>query len=292
MANLPASDTTFLISLRTREVDFSAGFILCFFFILMLCACQSGPRSKQKLMEPPPLPQKDIWVPRWYAELPHLPGCQLAYAYSGIYVNADRQKEALLESGAANLAKNQRVSLEVGWAGTQHNIYSQTAAYIKENGWEARAENLKAEIKILKEFRFDQSMLAVVGRCPGSEDPESLSALLDDKLVNISTDAPPAWVKKPVQAAGQIFGVGSAAGHTTAAKAWKEAERQARADLALRLASRSNVLEKNVSQNQFGSEQLITETQAKLTLQNLQVIRHAYSHSGRIYYALIRIPAQ
>ena len=292
LANYLLSKSIAPTSLQAHLERFSMRLALWLFFILPLFACQSNIASNQKLMEPPPMPKKDFWVPRWYAELPQLPGCQLAYAYSGIYVNADRKKEALLTNGAANLAKNTHVSLEVGWAGTQHNIYTQTASYIKEEDWEIRAENLKDEIEILKEFRLENSMLAVVGKCSDQQNTEQAVAFLDDQLVNVSTDSPPDWVGKPMQAAGQIFGVGAAAGRTTAAKAWDEAERQAKADLALRLAGRSQVLEKNVSQNHFGSEQLMSETKAKLTLQNIQVIRHAYSRQGNIYYALVQIPAQ
>jgi len=256
----------------------------------LLNACAAGSVSKQNFSSPAP-PPRDIWVPKWYAELPQLPGCQLVHAQSGIYVDAASQKEALLENGAANLAKSNSVLLEVGWGGSQITAYSQTADYIKEQEWEGRAQNLKADLKILKEFRLDNSMLALTGICPGQEDVEALAAGLDDTLVNISSKQPPDWVKDPLQMNGQYFGVGAAAGHITPGKAWQEAERQARADLAMRLAAQYKVLERSIEQNEFVAARNISETYAKLTLRNLQVIRHSYSRAGQTFYALVRLPA-
>lgn len=265
--------------------------ICCLLSALLIWACQFSSRSTQRLIEPPPPPQRDIWVPRWYAEMPHLPGCRLAYAHSGVYIKADRQKQALVKNGAANLAKSSSVALEVGWAGSQKSSHSQTAAYIREKAWEAQAESIKKSIEILKEFRLEKSMLALVGICPGGADMKHLAATLDDTLVNVSSKQPPGWVSNPLESAGQLFGVGTAAGRTTAARAWQEAERQARAALAMRLAAQYQVLEKHLDQNQQVYTQVISETHAKLTLQNLQTIRHAYSHNGKVFYALVRIPA-
>ena len=259
--------------------------------IFLVSACQTRHVSKQPLTPMPSPPKRDLWVPRWYAEMPQLPGCRLAHAHSGVYIKADRQRKALLENGAANLAKSHSVALEVGWAGSQRSSHSQTAAYIKETAWKPHAKQLKEQLEILKEFRLEKSMLALVGVCPGQSDLDGLAALLDDTLVNVSTDRPPAWVSNPLEVSGQLFGVGTAAGRTTAAKAWQEAERQARADLAMRLAAQYKVLEKNLNQNNYAHTQVISETYAKLTLRNLKVIRHAYSHNGKTFYALVRIPA-
>lgn len=259
------------------------------FTLVLLCACQSAP-TLQRISVDPPIPLKDIWVPKWYATRPQLPGCRLAYAYSGIYINSDHQKQALLESGAANLAKSNRVALEVGWAASQSSSHSRTSSYIKEEEWKSRAENIEQELEILCEFRLDRSVIALVGICSKEVDIEPLVAMLDHTLVKVSRKQPPAWVSDPLQITGQLFGVGTAAGYTTAAKAWQEAERQARADLALRLAAQYKTLEKNLIQNRYAKAHFISETRAKLTLHNLTVVRHAYSHFGRTFYVLVSIP--
>lgn len=285
-------------SVTTGKVDRSVcsqlKLIHAAFRLLMTCAmlfaCQSNPASKQNIANTTPAP-KEIRVPGWYAEMPQIPGCRLAHAHSGVFIDADRQEEALLKNGAANLAKSSRVALEVGWAGSQKSHYSRTASYIKEENWQSRAKALEEELEIIKQYRLDQSMLALVGICSGQMDPQSLSAALNDTLVNLSSEKPPTWVSDPLQADGRFFGVGTASGYTTAAKAWQEAERQARADIALRLAAQYKVLERNLSQNNYADAQLISETHAKLTLRNLEVIRHAYSHAGRTFYALVSMPA-
>ena len=261
------------------------------FILVFLYACQTTPTLKQNPVEPPsPSPSKGIWVPKWYAILPQLPGCRLAYAYSGIYIDAKRQKEALLKNGAVNLAKSTQVGLDVGWAVSQKNSYSQTASYIKEEEWQHLAESLKPDIKILSQFHLDRSILALVGICSQQIDDQSFSAMLDHTLVKVSSEEPPDWVSAPVPISGQLCGVGITVGYTTAAKAWQEAERQARADLAIRIAGQHKILERSISQNGYAEVHNISETHAKLTLQNLKVIRHAYSPIGDTFYALVSIP--
>jgi hypothetical protein len=215
----------------------------------------------------------------------------LAYAYSGIYINSDHQKKTLLKSGAANLAKNNQVALEVGWAVSQSNAHSRTAAYIKEEEWQSRAKNIEKNLDILCEFRLERSVIALVGLCPKEVDAETLGAMLDHTLVKVSSKRPPTWVSDPLQITGQLFGIGTAANYSTAAKAWQEAERQARADLALRLAAQYKILKKSLIQNRYAKAHFISETHAKLTLRNLTIVRHAYSHFGRTFYVLISIPA-
>ena len=259
--------------------------------LVFLYACQSTPTLKKNSVElPSPPPSKGIWVPKWYATLPQLPGCRLAYAYSGVYIDANRQKEALLKNGAANLAKSQQVGLDVGWAVSQKNSYSQTASYIKEEEWQHRAESLEKDIKILSQFHLDRSILALVGLCSAQIDDQSLSAMLDHRLVKISRQEPPDWVSAPAPIRGRLCGVGITVGYTTAAKAWQEAERQARADLAIRMAGQHNILERSIVQNGYAEVHNISETHAKLTLYNLKVIRHAYSPIGDTFYALVSIP--
>lgn len=257
---------------------------------LVLFACQSNPALKRKKADAPKT-TNNILVPRWYAKLPELPGCRLAHAHSGVYIDKERQKEAIINSGAANLAKSDRVDLEVGWAISQNSHRSVTASFIKEEGWESNANILKENIEILKDYRLKSSVLALVGVCSGHSDMAGLSASIDDSLVNISSDDPPKWVREPLQIAGQYFGVGTAAGYTTVAKAWNEAERQARASLALRLAADYQAMDNNQQQNGHAGISHLSETRAKLTLQNLQVIQHAYSHYGHTFYALVRMPA-
>jgi hypothetical protein len=264
---------------------------LWLFLLVSLIACQSAPTLQQTPVKPPSPPLlRGIWVPKWYASLPRLPGCRLAYAYSGVYIDANRQKEALLRSGAANLAKSRQVGMDVGWAVSQENSYSQTASYIKEEEWQHMAESLKKDIKILSQFHLDRSILALVGTCSDRIDDQSLSAMLDQTLVKVSSEKPPAWVSAPSPISGQICGVGITIGHTTAAKAWEEAERQARADLAIRMAGHHKILERNIAQEGYAEVHNVSETHAKLTLYNLKVIRHAYSPIGDTFYALVSIP--
>jgi hypothetical protein len=264
--------------------------VLWLFTTVLLCACRSVPASHH-YKNPTPTKKEEMLVPRWYAKIPELPGCDLAYAYSGVYINPDRQEQALIESGAANLAKSKRVMLEVRWAGSQKSSQTQTANFIKESEWEQRAQSIEKNIKIIKTYHLDQSMLALVGICPGQSDEESLASKLDDTLVNIGGQEPPSWISQPLHSSGQVFGAGSAASRITPAKAWQEAERQARADLAIALAGEIKILERNYGQNDFAYIHVLSETSAKLTLKELQVIRHAYSHNDTTFYALVSMPA-
>jgi hypothetical protein len=263
---------------------------------LMLCAmiaCQPAPRVPMRPVVPTPepvRPAKVVQVPAWYAALPEAAACRLGQAYSGVYLDEDLQKAALLENGAANMAKNERVQIKVGWAGTQTSGYSQTASYILEQGWEERAAALRDQLEIIRQFTIERATIGLVAICSSDTAKQALDAQLDDTLVNVGLDQAPEWVSEPISDSRYVFAIGVSASHTTPARAWEEAERQSRADLVLRLAMHARVLDRDEASNFSASSQRLSETSSEMTLSNIQILRHAYSNASRTFYVLVRMP--
>ena len=73
-------------------------------------------------------------------------------------------------------------------------------------------------------------------------------------------------------------------------KAWEEAERQARAALAFNLAAHHKVLLKTISESTSSMSQKLSESKAEITLTDVTIIRHGYSHASQSFYALAQMP--
>ena len=235
-------------------------------------------------------PLKRILIPRWYAELPNVDGCRLAYGYGGVYLDADRQKEVLLKSGAENMAKNEKVLIKAGWAGTQTIAAGLAASYILENGWQDRASALEKNLKIIREYSMGNDVIALCALCPDESLLQGLMNRIDDSLVNINADEPPDWVKVPKSNPGFVFGVGIAPSRIKSAKSWEEAERQARAALAFNLKAHQDTLERTYSDNISSSVRNYLETKAEMTLADVAIVRHGYSYAEQSFYALAQMP--
>jgi hypothetical protein len=257
--------------------------------MIPLISCQSPRQSLSHPTENLHLP-KMLMIPRWYAEQPNAQDCRLAYGYSGIYLDTNRQKEALVQSGAANMAKNHNVFIKSAWAGTQTHSQSLTASYVIEEGWQDQASQLAEDIQIIHEYRLGNGVIALCAICPDESSLQELMKKVDDRLVNISSDTPPEWVKEPKSPPEYVYGIGAAPSYIKPSEAWQEAERQARADLAFKLAAQYNVLQKTSSKNTGSRFQNLSETRAEIVLTDVTIFRHAYSHAGNCFYALARMP--
>ena len=257
--------------------------------IITLISCQ-GPR--QNLTRPAENSHlSEIFlIPRWYAEQPKVSGCRLAYGYSGIYLDAKRQEEALVQSGAANMAKNDKVFIKAAWAGTQTHSQSLTASYVIEEGWQDRASQLAKNLQIVRQYRLGKGVVALCAICPDESSLQELMNQVDDSPVNINSDEPPEWVKEPTSHPEYVYGIGAAPSYIKPGKAWQEAERQARADLAFKLAAQYNILHKTSSKNTGSMSQNLSETKAEIALTGVTIFRHAYSHTSKSFYALARMP--
>ena len=113
---------------------------------------------------------------------------------------------------------------------------------------------------------------------------------IDDSLVDINADVPPEWVNKPKSHPKYVYVIGSAPSQIKPGKAWEEAERQARADLALTLGARYHILQKTISESTGSQFQNLSETKVEIALKNVAIIRHAYSHASASFYVLAQMP--
>ena len=257
--------------------------------MIILTSCQ-GPRQNLTRPTENSYLAKIFLIPRWYAEQPKVSGCRLAYGYSGIYIDAKRQEEALVQSGAANMAKNNKVFIKAAWAGTQTHSQSLTASYVIEEGWQDRASQLAKNLQIVRQYRLGNGVVALCAICPDESSLQELMNQVDDSPVNINSDEPPEWVKEPKSHAEYVYGIGAAPSYIKPGKAWQEAERQARADLAFKLAAQYNILQKISSKNTGSRSQNLSETKAEIALTGVTIFRHAYSHASKSFYALARMP--
>jgi hypothetical protein len=264
-------------------------FVLPVLLMTTLISCQV---PRQNLISPSENshPSKILMIPRWYAELPKVDGCRLAYGYGGIYLDDALQKEALLKNAAANMAKNDEVFIKAGWAGSQTHSQGLHASYVIEKGWKDRASILEKTLKIVREYRMGNGIIALYAFCPDDSLLQGLMNQIDDSLVNINADEPPEWVKEPKSRPEYVYGIGTASSRVMPGNAWEEAERQARADLALNLAAHHNILLKTMSESTSSMSQKLSETKVEIALKDVTIIRHAYSHASKSYYVLAQMP--
>jgi len=264
-------------------------FLLPVLLMIPLLSCQYTQKNITRNTENPLRPNT-FSIPRWYAELPKVDGCRIAYGYGGIYLDANRQKEDLLKNSAVNMAKNDKVFIEVGWAGTQAHNQGLTASYILEKEWQDRASVLEKKLKIIREYRMGNGVIALCAYCPDESLLQGLMNQIDDNLVNINSDDPPDWVNEPITHPGYVYGVGIAQSQIKPGSAWEEAERQARAALAFNLAVHQKVLLKTISETTSSMSQKLSETKAEIGLTDVTIIRHGYSHANQSFYALAQMP--
>jgi len=195
-----------------------------------------------------------------------------------------------VQSGAANMAKNDKVFIKAAWAGTQTHSQSLTASYVIEEGWQDRASQLAKNLQIVRQYRLGKGVVALCAICPDESSLQELMNQVDDSPVNINSDEPPEWVKEPTSHPEYVYGIGAAPSYIKPGKAWQEAERQARADLAFKLAAQFNILHKTSSKNTGSMSQNLSETKAEIALTGVTIFRHAYSHTSKSFYALARMP--
>ncbi len=264
-------------------------FLLPLLLMMPLISCQGSRQNIARDTENSLRP-KTFSIPRWYAELPKVDGCRLAYGYGGIYLDAALQKEALLKNGASNMAKNDKVLIKAGWAGSQTHSKGLTASYILEKGWQDRASVLEKNLKIVREYRMGNGIIALYAFCPDASLLQGLMNQIDDSLVNINADEPPEWVKTPISHPEYVYGIGTASSRIKPGRAWEEAERQARADLAFNLAAHHNILLKTISESTSSMSQKLSETKVEIALKDVTIIRHGYSHANKSFYALAQMP--
>lgn len=229
-------------------------------------------------------------VPSWMAELPQIPSCELTYAYSVVFLDPENQNRHLVENGAINMAMNQHVLIEAGWADRQDGVLNRTGNFIKETQWQPRAKQLAKHLKILRQFRKDNWVVGLLAICEDEDLLKSAADQCNETLVPISTAEPPTWVQNKIDEAEFIYGIGSAGNHINAAMAWQEAVRRSRADLAYQLETQQKLLQRN-STNSFASRvETLSESCTKAELGHIQIIRHAHCLNDGSFYVKARMP--
>jgi hypothetical protein len=283
--------TYFCIHSKIREGlgSMAMPFFLLTLVMIPLLSCQSSRQNVAQNTESTSRPPV-LSIPRWYAELPNADGCRLTYGYSGIYLDANLQKETLLKNSAENMAKNDEVFIKAGWAGSQTHSQGLSASYVIEKGWEDRASVLEKNLKVVREYRLGRGIIGLCAFCPDESLLQTLTNQIDDSLININADELPEWVREPKSHPQYIYGIGAASSRIKPGYAWEEAERQARADLAFNLAAHHDILLKTNSKSTSSISQKLSETKVEVTLKNVTIIRHAYSYASKSYYVLAQMP--
>jgi hypothetical protein len=278
-----------LVKIGHCFVNMTMPVLLTILLMIPLISCQNArqniPRQEEEHTRP-----KILSIPRWYAELPVVSGCRFAYGYGGIYLDETRQKESIVKNGSENMAKNESVLIKAGWAGSQSYSQGLNASYVLEKGWEDRASVLEKKLKIVREYPMGKGIIALCAFCQDESLLEGPMNQIDDSPVNVNNDGPPEWINKPKSHPEYVYGIGTAQSQIKPGKAWEEAERQARADLALTLGARYNILQKTISDNTGSGFKNLSETNVEIALKDVAVIRHAYSHASKSFYVLVRMP--
>jgi hypothetical protein len=286
----PFNGRRIFVKIGQRIGNIKISILLSILLIIPLVSCR-GPRQQISRDTEQASRRENLSIPRWYAELPNANGCRLGYGYGGVYLDETRQKESIVKSGSENMAKNEKVNIKAGWAGSQTHSQGLNASYVIEKGWEDRASVLEKKLKIVREYRMGNGVIALCAFCREESLLQDLMNQIDDGLVDIDADDPPEWIRKPKSHPGYVYGIGTAQSRMKPGRAWEEAERQARADLALTIGARYQILQKTMSENTGSQFQQLSETNVEMALKDVSIIRHAYSRFGKTFYVLARMPA-
>jgi len=253
--------------------------------LIFIISCPSLPIKIQ-----PQHPDNDetITVPEWFIETPHINGINLVYAYSSKYLNKKTEKKKLLISAAKQIAKTRKVNLTIVQKGKlqtgkylRHTEISESEALINEN-------NLEEKYTIIHKYPIGSGILALAAETAHIKNIDI--SRINEMLRKVNVNSPPQWVSSPPTQQGFIFGVGCAQNHSSPEKAWKAAEKNARAAIALQL--NSSVIYKNKGIQKSMWEWIVTNHQicSSMMLTDVSIIKHGFCKTNRTYYALARMP--
>ncbi|KPA12924.1 hypothetical protein MHK_006902 [Candidatus Magnetomorum sp. HK-1] len=240
-----------------------------------------------------PLHQREIEnkykVPVWFIQKPQISGVNLVYAYAPQYLNKATEKKKLLYSAAESIAKYKKVRLNILQEGRL-----QTGKYLSntqelESDVTINEETLEEKYSIICQYPIGSGIIALAAE---TAQLKTANLRIINKLKKLKIDSPPKWVVNPPFEKGFVYAVGSAQDHSSPEKAWKVAEKNARANLALQISSTMQFKNNDIQTSMW--EWLVTHHQisSSMVLKNVSIIKHGYHEPSRTYYALARMPTK
>jgi len=259
------------------------------FFIASIISCQTT--SKQKVLHQNKFhninTRFQLTLPSWFIEKPQIPELNLVYAYCSQYRNETTEKYKLLLSAAKHIAKYKKVNLTI-----LQNGKLRTGKYIGytdilESDTAVNKNNLEKNITIIYQYSIGTGILAIAAET--AQLKRAHLSLIKNTLCQIDVSSPPKWVNSLPKQTGFIFAVGFAQDHSSPEKAWKVAEKNARANLALQL--NATLKDETIGIQRSMWEWMETNHQicSSMILTNVSIIKHGYCETNRTYYALARM---
>ncbi|MBF0450628.1 MAG: hypothetical protein HQK75_08000 [Candidatus Magnetomorum sp.] len=252
------------------------------------CQSPSIPSSQQKRDHSNDSCLKKVYkIPEWFIEKPQIPEVNLVYAYCSQYFNKVTEKKKILLSAAENIAKSKNVSLSILQKGTLQTGKYISKTEILESDVFIDKETLEDNYTIINQFPIGTGILALVAETAQLRNVKLYP--IKNALKTLEVCSPPKWVTVLPSQKGFIFGVGSAQDHSSPEKAWKAAEKDARANIALQ--QNAALQYKNNAFQTSMLEWLTTHHQisASMMLTNVSIIKHGFCQPYRTYYALARM---
>jgi len=253
--------------------------IFFIFLIILFYSCQPSNNNIEKNKAP-----KKNKVPQWFLEKPQMSGVNLVYAYCSQYFNKDTEKKMLLLSAAENIIKSKNIALKIIQKGSLQSGKYLGNTQIEESKDEIDEGTLENKYTIIHQFPIGSGILALAAETEQLKNKNL--RLIKNMVKRLDCYSLPEWVKNPPYKKGFIFGVGSAQDYSSPEKGWKEAEKNARANIALQRQSIIEYDEKGIQSSMW--EWLYTNHHicSSIILRNVSIIKHGYCEISRTFYAL------
>jgi len=266
-------------------------YIINIAFLILIISCKHIPGAYEPIRQPDrdhnQMAPHTLNLPAWFVEKPQLSGVDLVYAYCSKYYYKDTEKNKLLFSAAKQVEKSKKVRIDI-----LQISESTTGKYlgytdIQELDVVVDENNLENHFTIIYKHPIGRGILALAAETVQVKNANILS--INDTLYNVNVSSQPEWVTTPPSKEGYIFGVGCAQDHSSPEKAWEEAEKNARANIALQISANlySNINEENGNWSEGAEINQLTCSTVELT--NVSIIKHGYCNPRRTYYALARM---
>jgi len=257
------------------------------FFIIIYSSCQHHHGSEKKeISNKKKEISNNITVPAWFIEKPQISDLNLVYAYCSQYFNKKTEKKMLLSNAAENIKKSKNVAIKIIQKGKHQTDKYLSNTQIQESKVRIDEKELENKYTIIHQYPIGSGILALAAE---TKQLKNKNINVKKQMKKLNNTVPPKWVKKLPFQNGFVFGVGSAQDHSSPEKAWKVAEKNARANIALQL--HTNLLyEKNEVQTSMWEWLAINhQICSSMILTNAEIIKHGYCESTRTYYALARM---
>ena len=226
-------------------------------------------------------------LPAWFIQKPEIPGVNLSYAYSSIYLEKENELQQLLISAAKNIQIANETQLIVLQTDSRQADTFTGGTQVIECDVSLDMNSISDNYSIIEQYPIGNGILAIAAKT--SQLKKIYPLKINTLLKTLDIFSPPKWAIKPPTKKGFVYGVGLAPSYSSPEKAWDVAEQNARADIVLQVIVKIRNKSRSFESPDFGSHQENIKAWSNFKLKNVSIIKHGYCEPDRTYYALARM---